>query len=506
MSSNRGWGGGYVTDIAYVSSFHPTQSQSMAAVAAIFNDYQAKIVKRDEVFALADIGCGAGVTAIIAAAANPAWDVTGLDFNPGHIAAARELATAAGIGNVRFIEADLRDFAGSAAACALPEFDAVTMHGVWSWVAPEVQNGIVNLLNVRLKPGGTLFVSYDLLTGWQEEIGLQRLVREAGLRLAGRSDNQAAAGLEVARALGQAKGRVSYAPAGKSRFLEESEKMPLAYLAHELMNEYWRPVMHCDVARRMAEAKLDYAGSTQLINNIAEMVLSPEQRELLRRFDDPMMTELFKDICFPHHLRSDIFIRGTRKLTPEARDEALGEVSLGLNVASSKWKYEFQAAAGRATMPQQFYEPIVERLAQGPATVRELDELPALQGNTNNPAELIGVTVGTGQAIILPNPGVPADGRCLALNRELLLRHKDANFSTLVPIALPSCGSGIHVPALISFVMRAIAADPSLRDPQQIARLVAGPRPPDQLQELAADISAFLEIDAPVKRNLGLPI
>jgi hypothetical protein len=235
------------------------------------------------------------------------------------------------------------------------------------------------------------------------------------------------------------------------------------------------------------------------------MVLSAGQREVLRRFDDPMMAELFKDICFPQHLRSDIFIRGTRKFTPEARDEALREVSLGLTVPISQWKYEYQTAAGRAAMPKQVYEPIVERLAQGPATVRELQAL-ALQDKTDNPAALIGLTVGTSQAIILPNPGVPADARCLALNRELLLRHKDTNLGSLVPVALPSCGSGIHVPALIGVVMREIAADPYQKDPQQLARLVAGASAPDQLQKLAAEISAFFEVDAPVKRNLGLPV
>lgn len=504
MSRIKNWGGGYVTDVAYVSSFHPTQSQCIAAVAAISGGYHARLVKRDEAFTLADIGCGAGITAIITAAANPAWDVTGLDFNPAHIETARELAAAAGIGNVRFIEADLREFAGSEAARALPESDAVTMHGVWSWVAPEVQNGILNLLKTRLKPGGTLFVSYDLFTGWQAEIGLQRLVREAGLLLAGRSDLQVEAGLEVARALAKAPGRVSFAPGGKSRFLDESAKMPPAYLAHELMHEHWRPVMHGDVARRLAEAELDYAGSTQLINNIPELALSPEQSEVLRRFDDPLMTELFKDICFPRHLRSDIFIRGARELAPEARDAALREVTLGLKIPASQWNYEFDAAAGRSTMLKRFYEPIVERLARGPATLRQLLELPALQDNTDSPAALIAVTVGTGQAIILPNPGAAADACCLALNRELLLRQKDVDFGALVPIALPACGSGIHVTALMRRVLDVIAADPSLRDPPQIARLVAGSGPPGQLDKRVVEISAILAFDAPLMRHLGL--
>jgi hypothetical protein len=49
---------------------------------------------------------------------NPTWRIFGVNFNPVHIAAARTLAAEAGIGNARFIEADLAMLAADVGSSA----------------------------------------------------------------------------------------------------------------------------------------------------------------------------------------------------------------------------------------------------------------------------------------------------------------------------------------------------------------------------------------------------
>ena len=106
-----------------------------------------------------------------------------------------------------FIEADLAALAAGELAPDIPESDVVAAHGLWSWVGDAARAGIVRLLGSRLRPGGLLYISYNALPAWSSALGMQRLLREAGSRLARRSDRQAAAGLDIVRTLAEANAR-----------------------------------------------------------------------------------------------------------------------------------------------------------------------------------------------------------------------------------------------------------------------------------------------------------
>ncbi len=499
-----GWGGGYVTDVAYTAGFYSSQSQSVTALAALLNGFAARPVRRDEDFHFADIGCGQGVTALIMAAANPGWRVTGLDFQPGHIAAAREMAREAGIENITFIEADLRDFAETPECQRLEAFDAVSAHGVWTWVDESVQDGIIRLLNAKLKPGGAFQLSYNTLTGWQSAVGLQRLVREAGLRSAARSDAQAEAGFKIAQALEQA-GAVSYGTGFGKTMLEKLADHPAAYVAHEFMNAHWRPVMQADVAARLAEAKLDFCGSCRLLNNFPQLILAQAQRDVLAQFDDPAMLELFKDICHPQPLRADVFIRGPRRIDATARDAALTDIVIGLTAHPGSWTFAFEAAGAKAQMAEDFYRPIFERLAEkGPASLHELYALPALRGRGRNPAELLGVTIGTDQAVAIPNPGAAMDARCARLN-AVLLRAQFAVGQGGAPIhfAVPATGNGLTLPNFDGMILHEIIDNPHEAAADMAARLAIH-QDAEQRAALDRKLRQFIAEDLPFLRHLGL--
>ena len=109
--------------------------------------------------------------------------------------------------------------------------------------------------------------------------------------------------------------------------------MPAAYLAHEYMNDSFAPCFHADVAQAFADAKLEWAGSASLVENFPELALTPEQRAVTQRLDDPLVRELMKDMCLERSLRHDVFVRGARHVNPAARDAALMDVWLALNIS-----------------------------------------------------------------------------------------------------------------------------------------------------------------------------
>lgn len=439
------WAGGYVSDIEYPGAFYPQQSLPSMALACLLACVDGRLPGGTDTAHYLELGCGNGLNAVLTAASNPGWQVTAVDYNPAHVAHGRALARDAGVGNVRFLEADLATLANGPHGIA--PADVVTLHGVWSWVAPAVRAGIVRLLAAVVAPGGLAHVSYNALPGWQGALALQRVVREAGLRAGGRSSAQAAAGLEFARALqGAGASHLSSAMAG--HVLRNTADQPPAYLAHEYMNAHWSPCFHADVAQALGEAKLDWVAPSSLLELIPQLMLTEAQLALLNQYDDPLMRELVKDTCLPRPFRHDVFVRGARRISADARDAALSGMVLMLNVPAEQFKYAVTSEIGEAELGPE-YRDVVARLAAGPAPVGELAALtPAPK-----PAELCGILVGSGQAVPVLRPGAGQSPAAERLNRLLggrvrTVAHADRN-GGLASVSLGTALVASHITRFI---------------------------------------------------------
>ncbi len=412
-----GWGSGYVTDITYMTGYYRQQSPAMIALGCLLGGVASPMPGPDDPLSYLELGCGQGFGAMVLAASNPHWRVTAIDFNPAHIAAARAWAAEAALDNIRFIEADFATLAEDPLSAEVPQADFVSLHGVWSWVPASVQAGIVRLLRAKVKPGGAVHVSYNALPAWGAALGMQRVLREYGLRLGSRSDRQAEEGLKLVKELHAAGALQLIRSPWVSALIERMGTLPAQYLAHEYMNDSWAPCFHADVAAAFADAKLEWVGSVNLVENFPDLTLTDEQRTVTQRFDDPLLRELVKDTCLDRSLRHDVFVRGARRLSLQMRDAALRELSLALNISPEDMPFEADMPAGRATLNRGFYGPITKTLATGPCRVGDLLDLPELDGKRDNPAELIGILVGLDLAEPALRPGAAPTAQALRFNR-----------------------------------------------------------------------------------------
>jgi len=449
-----------------------------------------------------ELGCGRGFGALALAVCNPCWRVTGIDFNPAHIAAARAFAIEAGIANIRFIEADFATVMDDRHTCEIPEADVATLHGLWSWVADPVRRGIVRLLAAKVRPGGVVQISYNALPAWQGALGMQRLLREAGERLAVRSDRQAEAGLEVVHALAEAKAQHVAGLPFVDSLLQHVRHSQIAYLAHEYMTEAWRPCFHADVVAEMSKAKLDWVAAANLLENFSSLMLGDEARKVLARFDDPVMRELVKDLCLPRGLRQDVFVRGARRISPAERDDALGKVMLGLLCSEAQLAWEFEVPSGHAALERRFFGPIAASLDQGPQFVGDLLALPDLP-RRDNPGELVGMLVGSEQALpILAAPG-DSDPQVIRFNR-LAAKHfvRQENLNTGMALATSGTGAPLPCPMLDLFVAARLE-EGQAPDPASWAAMLGAGRSEDEQERLAAFIERLVVERAPIWRRLG---
>ena len=134
---NTDWSHGYDVSMPYPHGFcremSPVWLDFCAAYAGI-----AAPPREAQGYRFLDLGCGQGDGLCVLAAANPNAEFVGVDFLPEHIQYANALAAEAGLTNVRFVQADFCELAQGWPA-DLGRFHYIAMHGVLSWVPPEVR-------------------------------------------------------------------------------------------------------------------------------------------------------------------------------------------------------------------------------------------------------------------------------------------------------------------------------------------------------------------------------
>lgn len=435
------WNDGYVSDVEYLPGFYLEQTPIHLNTVCLLRNMEPPAAP-GEPFRYCELGCGVGETALAIAAGNPAGEVWGFDFNPAHIARARELAKAGGLHNIRLEEASFEQLA-EAKQSSLPAFDYIALHGVWSWVSAENRTHIVRFIDRHLKPGGLVYVTYNALPGWTAALPMQRLISTFAKLDHDRSDIRVSKAIDLVRRVSNA-GASSLPSDQMDRLEKERDTGNLAYLSHEYLNEHWAPCFQRDVADQLAAAKLEFIGSANLLENFPDLSLTAEQRALVQEAPADMR-ETLRDYFMVRTFRRDVYMRGPRPIPERRRDQRLRQQELMLAIPPSATHLDIKVPLGEARLNEGFYEPALRALAQGPRTVGDLLDLPEAEGSTASPREVIGMLIGSHQAKAVANK-ITEEARAIAraYNRHHLADCADHGRSVTALVA-PAIGSAITV-------------------------------------------------------------
>jgi cyclopropane fatty-acyl-phospholipid synthase-like methyltransferase len=138
---------------------HPqtqTHPARLAAVATLFGLRPAPV----ETARVLELGCAAGGNLVPVAEAFPNATCLGVDASERQVADGRRLVERLGLPNLTLRRADVLDLGPD-----LGTFDYVICHGVFSWVAPPVQDKILRVCAEHLAPNGVAYVSYNTYPG-----------------------------------------------------------------------------------------------------------------------------------------------------------------------------------------------------------------------------------------------------------------------------------------------------------------------------------------------------
>lgn len=355
----------YITDTRYPVTYFRELSPVWLNYVAVLNGTAPRPL--DERFDYLELGCGSGFSSLVHAAAYPGGRFQACDLNPANIAAAAALAQDLGIGNVEFLEATFEALGDR----DLPIFDYIVLHGVYSWVAPDVRRAVRRLVRSRLRPGGLLYVSYNCLPGWAVEVPLRRLVNELADRVTGDSARRAAVGVDTLARLAEAGLNYFEANPAARRAVGAYRHAPATYLAHEFVNGPWDALYSVDVMEEMQEAGVSYLGSATLPDNHVPLTLGPRAVDAIAVLPTARQRELAMDFAVNRQFRRDVFVRGPRAGgSPDP--ELLNRVVLGCPDDPATLATSIQVPRGRISFHPGFIGSLRRVMQRGSAPLGQV--------------------------------------------------------------------------------------------------------------------------------------
>ena len=504
------WASGYVADIDYTAGFYEHMTPVKLAFALLTKGFSAPDIIRP--YTYCELGCGHGVTVNVMGAANPQGDFWATDFNPSQIANARKLASAACLDNVHFFDSSFGEFNSA----DLPQFDFITLHGIWTWVSEENRREIVTFIRDRLKVGGVVYVSYNALPGWAPILPLRRLLTDHAPAGGEPTLTRIRNAIDFADSIRNA-GALFFQenPAAAER-IEDLKTSTPKYLAHEYFPEGFDPAYHADVARDFSEAKLRYVCPADVIQQIDALNMDGAQIELLSKFENPVQRETVRDYLLNTRFRRDIFVKGPLALNEdEARERWMG-TRFAMKVDRSEAPTKIKGPLGDVELHPEVYGPVLDALARGPQTVAQLLEDPAI-ASLGLARLQQALTVLVGSRPIDPCLDAENDSLRIARARDFntaALRQAQSN-KTPAWLACPVTGSGLSVEGVLQLFLlaRRLGRDDlieyawgemSLRGARLLKEGVAIESDADNLAEMRVCVERFLKNPLPVFQQLGL--
>lgn len=434
------WTAGYASDIEYTAGFYREQTPAYLNFVCALNGVETVDVSRP--FTYCELGFGRGVTVSLLAATNPQGQFYAADFNPAHVAGASKLANAAQLPNLTLLENSFEELA-KGAVDNLPQFDFITLHGIYTWVTKKNQDWIVDFLARYLKPGGIVYLSYNAMPGWSSSLPLQRLLVEHADLHPGRSDSQIQGAAEFVAQLETAGANFFSNNPGLKPRLDALKSGNRNYLVHEYMHNHWQPLYHADVARALGNAKLDFVAAAELAMTYSGLYLREDQRAVVDAIADSPLRETVKDYFLNTTFRKDVFVKGMRKMGGQRQNDCLGQMGVALVVPRKDVKLTMQLSVGEVNGREDLYGPVLDALAARPHSISELMALPGLANQTfSNVTQVVAILTASGQARVYSNFSAKvAVDASLRMNRAVAaqVRYNDE----LQQLGSPLLGSAI---------------------------------------------------------------
>jgi len=223
-----------------------------------------------------ELGCASGRNLIPQAQDYPNSRFVGVDFAADQIADGQFIIDELGLDNIELRHASFADLDAS-----WGQFDYILCPGVFSWVAPELQEKILTVCRENLAPQGVAVISYNVYPGWHSKKLARDLMRyHAGtFDDPGRQVSEARSALELVADSAPAEtvqGRVFRSERDYLRTVRDD------YLYHDYLVEDNRPLYFHEFIGRAEEHDLQFVSDASFARMSGTFMSSEVQKVLAR--------------------------------------------------------------------------------------------------------------------------------------------------------------------------------------------------------------------------------
>lgn len=423
---------GYTLDTTYPPHFYKEMQPVWLASAVKLLGSDAPDITRP--YTYCDLGCGVGLSLLVAAATNPRGHFIGVDFNAEHLNIARNAASFMGLKNIEFIQDDFLSFAQHTALT----FDFIVCHGVWSWISPVNQASLLNAVQKTLKDHGVFYLHYMCHPGISQIAPLQNLINQLAHHLPGNSAQSVKTGLALLRNLADSGAGIFVDNPNLEASLASLEKQNASYLAHDFLTDHWQPQYSTDVHRQVASSGVTYLGSANVFENLDSLSIPGDVQPIIKNLPLVGLKELAKDMARNQHQRTDLFQKSPVYSSATEHLQRLDEIVFTcLPGAPTTGPLVFKTPIGEIPGPAELFSPLLEQLAQNPASFAELRRFPAFQQDTGLFYQAIQMLMWNGYVHPMRQEHTATE-----MQVDQLKQWIDANKLTLEPV--PHCGTAIN--------------------------------------------------------------
>jgi SAM-dependent methyltransferase len=372
---------GYITDLTYIPGFYPHLAPLAMRHVAALNGVAPPPTSGG--FRSLELGCGLGRSLTTLAAANPQGEFVGVDVNPEHTAAVARDIEAGGLRNARIVTADFGHLPDD-----LGTFDFISLHGVYSWVAPSVREQVIAIARERLNPGGLLLVSYNAMPGWAHLQPIRGILRQYASLRQGDSLQRTRDALAYVVFLRDKHAKYFEDNPRAAAYVDSLRQQDPRYLAHEYLNEHWTSFYFSEMADAFGRAGLSFTGSLPVFTNFWDLCVRPEFQELFRTTTNRLVTEAHKDFCANTAFRWDLYAKTPRRLDgAAARLREVDDLHYRLTRPGTTLPYEANLGIVTTTVQGPLYEALIDLLGEGSLRLSEIVAAEKLR--ETNPADVI---------------------------------------------------------------------------------------------------------------------
>lgn len=364
---------GYVLDTTYPSFFYKEMQPLWLKTIVSFLGFQTPDITKE--FSYLELGCATGINLIVAAINNPHGNFVGVDFNQQHIEKAKQLANSIGLKNITFIHSDFAHFlAGNT-----HKFDFIVNHGTFSWVAPEVQKDILDIVVQFLNHTGLFYLHYMCYPASASLLPVQKLFSLVDHH----TDNSSLKSLELGKNLFDDLNRAgAFVDNSRIDAIVRTLNQDHSYLAHEFLTDYWQPLYSVDVHQRVFKTtQSNYIGSANSIENMESLSIPEKLQAIVANINAPALKEYVKDLARNAKQRMDVFQYQPHVLNNAEHTKIINQMKFKLLPNAPKNSdVTFRTPIGDIKALQEIIAPMFECLVKKDMRFDELLDLSAFKG------------------------------------------------------------------------------------------------------------------------------